>query len=190
MRDHIAAVHRPIPGNPFGTKFHSGVCFASSITDERRVELTREHLSGLPDGAFYLARDPLFWRRQGRGRELRETKLLATGKAVSFDEETKPNTSTKVPAPSPPFLNRSERYQRAHWVNVIVPGTSFRGEAPAIVYPTNLWSPEFPRLATGDRFRVGREGWVIQSEHSIGYSLLRLETGRRGDHRLVQNSRH
>lgn len=154
------------------------MCFASSIADERQIELIREHLSGLPEGAFYRSRDPLFWRPQGRGLERRETKILATSKPVSFDEETSSDTSTKVPAPSPGFVNRSQRYRRAHWMNVIVPGNSFRGEAPAIVYPTNLWSPDFPRLAVGDRLRVGREGWIIRSEHAIGYSLLSLETGR------------
>jgi glucose/arabinose dehydrogenase len=178
MRDHIAAVHRPNPGNPFGTRFHSSVCFASSISNDRRIELTREHLSGLPDGAFYAARDPVFWGPQGRGRERRETKILATGRPVSFDEEAEPETSTKIPAPSPSFLNRSERYRQSHWMNVIVPSNSLRGETPAVVYPTNLWSPDFPRLAMSDRLRVGREGWVVQLKHAIGYSLLSLQTGR------------
>lgn len=178
MRDHISAVHRPIPGNPYGTKFHSSICFASSISDERVADLTREHLSDLPDQAFFISRNPLLWRRQGRGRERREGKILATGKSVSFEVEVTPNASTKIPAPSPPFLNRSEQYRRSHWMNVIVPSRSFGSENPAIVYPTNLWSPDFPRLTMGDHLRVGREGWVLQSAFAIGYSVLSLQIGR------------
>lgn len=178
MRNRIEAVHRPIPGNPYGTKFHSEICFASSIIEERRVELIREYLAGLPDGAFYSSRDPFLWQRQGRGRERRETKILASSEPTSFDVEANVETSIQVPAPSPPFLNRTKRYRRARWMNVIVPRNSFRGEGPAIVYPTNLWSPSFPRLAVGERSRVGREGWIVQSDYAHGSLLLHLETGR------------
>jgi hypothetical protein len=178
MRDHITAVHRPIPGNPFGTKFHTNICFSSSINEKRQIELIQKHFLGLPDGAFYTSSDPLLWHRQGRGRERRESKILATGKAVSFDEEAQAGTSTKVPSPSPSFLNRSGRYRKSRWMNVIVPSNSLRGDNPAIVYPANLWSPDFPRLAMGDLLRVGREGWILQSEYTIGYSLLSLQVGR------------
>jgi hypothetical protein len=44
IRERILQVHRPIPGNQFGTKFHSSVQFASSISDATVVELIRKHL--------------------------------------------------------------------------------------------------------------------------------------------------
>lgn len=176
IRERIEKAHRVIPGNPFGTKFHSIVCFASSISEERRIELTKQHLSGLPDMAVFMARDPVLWHRQGRGIHRRETKILATGKSVSFDEETGPKGEVKIPAPSPTFLNQSERYTTGRWINVIVPSSLYRDDTPATVYPSNLWSPDYPRLETG--LRVGREGWILELEHDIGYSLLNLQTGR------------
>jgi hypothetical protein len=178
MRERIEKVFRPIPGNPFGTKFHSTVCFASSISEEKRIELTKQHLSGLPDMAFFPERSPTLWHRQARGVQRRETKILATGKPVTFDEESKSDGVVKIPAPSPKFLNHSERYTKGRWINVIVPTNSYRDDTPAIVYPSNLWSPVYPALATGARLRVAREGWILELEHGIGYSLLHLQTGR------------
>lgn len=178
MRERIEKAYRPIPGNPFGTKFHSTVCFASSISEEKRIELTKQHLSGLPDMAFFPMRNPVLWHRQGRGVQRRETKILATGKPISFDEESGPEGAVKIPAPSPTFLNHSERHTKARWINVIVPRKSYRDDTPAMVYPSNLWSPVYPSLATGERLRIGREGWILQVEHGIGYSLLHLHTGR------------
>src|SRR5262249_17724620 len=84
MRERIERAFRPIPGNPFGTMFSSSVCFASSISEERRIELTKQHLSGLPDLAVFPERNPVLWHRQGRGVQRRETKILATSNTVSF----------------------------------------------------------------------------------------------------------
>lgn len=178
MRDHITEVHKPIPDNSFGTKFHSNICFASSISDERRSGLIGEHLSGLPDMAFFITRDPLLWRQKRYDNRHCRSKILATSKAISFDEESEQGVSTKIPMPTPSFVNCTGLYRQAHWMNVIVPGNAFHGEAPATVYPSNLWSPGFPRLAQTHDFRVGREGWIVQSEIAIGYSLLSLQSGR------------
>lgn len=46
VRERILAIHRPIPGNPFGTKYHSAVQFGSSISDDKLIELTSAHLAG------------------------------------------------------------------------------------------------------------------------------------------------
>ena len=179
IREHILQVHRPIPGNPFGTKFHTGMHFGSSISDETVVELIRKHLDGLPDMSFFWGRDPLIWQRIGRGHERRETKILATSKPISFDEEISPEGYVKLPAPSPTFLNATSRYTKARWVNLIVPEHSHREDDPSIVYPSNLWSPDYPRLATSESLRIGREGWALQQQHAIGYSLLRPQDGRK-----------
>jgi hypothetical protein len=178
IREHILRVHRPIPGNPSGTKFHTAVKFASSISDATANELMRKHLDGLPDTSFFLSRDPLVWQKIGRGRRRRETKILATSKAISFDEEIGPEGYVRLPAPSPTFLNVTGRYTEERWVNVIMPTRSTRGDDPAIVYPSNLWAPDFPRLGASENLRIGREGWVLQQEHTIGYSLLRPQDGR------------
>jgi hypothetical protein len=178
IRERILQVHRPIPGNPFGTKFHTGMLFGSSISDETVVELLRKHLDGLPDMSFFWARDPLIWQRIGRGHERRETKILATSKPVSFDEEISSEGYARLPAPSPTFLNATSRYTKAQWVNLIVPEHSHGEDDPAIVYPSNLWSPDYPRLATSESLRIGREGWALQQQHGIGFSLLRPQDGR------------
>jgi hypothetical protein len=178
IRERILQVHRPIPGNQFGTKFHSSVQFASSISDATVVELIRKHLDGLPDMSFSWGRDPLIWQPIGRGHERRETKILATSKAISFDEEISPERYVRLPAPSPTFLNVSGRYTKARWVNLIAPAPSNRGSDSAIVYPSNLWSPGYPRLASSESLRIGREGWALQQEHTIGYSLLQPQDGR------------
>lgn len=176
IRERILQVHRPIPGNPFGTKFHTAVQFASSISDAKAGELMREHLDGLTDGSFFWSLDPLVW--QEVGRERRDKKILATSKSISFDEGISPEGYVRLPAPSPTFLNVTSRHVKARWVNLIAPVPSNRGDGPAIVYPCNLWSPNFPRLATGENLRIGREGWVLQKQHTIGYSLFQPQDGR------------
>jgi hypothetical protein len=176
--DHILQVHRPIPGNPFGTKFYTSIRFASSISDERARELIRGHLVDLPDKSFFWSRDPLIWQRIGRGHERRETKILATSKAIPFDEEMSAEKYVKLPTPCPTFLGASPRLTKARWVNLIVPESSVQGSDPAIVYPSNLWSPNYPRLVVGENLRIGREGWALQRQRSIGYSLLRPQEGR------------
>jgi hypothetical protein len=135
-------------------------------------------LDGLPDMSFFWDRDPLVWQSVGRGRQRRETKILATSKAISFDEEITPERYVRLPAPSPPFLNVSRRHTKARWVNLIVPTPSNRGDNPAIVYPSNLWSPDYASLATGENLRIGREGWAFQQEYAIGFSLIRPQDGR------------
>jgi hypothetical protein len=173
-------VHRPIPGNPFGTKFHTSVQFASSISDETVGELIRKHLDGLPAMSLSWGRDPSIWQPIGRGHERRETKILATSKAISFDEEISPERNVRLPVHSPTFLNASGRYSNARWVNLIVPALSNRGDDSAVVYPSNLWSPDYPRLAIGENLRIGREGWALQQQHAIGFSLLQpQDVGRR-----------
>ncbi|MGB8363100.1 MAG: hypothetical protein ACLQUZ_18220 [Rhizomicrobium sp.] len=178
IREHITTIHRPIPGNPFGTKFHSSVQFAKSIKDDRRIELTQKYLENLPEGSFYPSRSPMFWMDRARGRDRRYTKIIATGKSVSFDEELKSERYVKLPAPAPSFFNATRRYAKARWVNLIAVGDLYQRPDPAVVYPSNLWSPKYPGLGNSGEFRIGREGWILHQEHDIGYSLLQTQEGR------------
>ncbi|MBB4236451.1 hypothetical protein [Rhizobium esperanzae] len=176
IREEINAIHRPIPGNPFGTMFHGVICFASSIDEKRRDQIAKEHLADLPNGAFYFGSDISSWEASRRGRDRRDSKMIAYGAPVTF-EETSREGSLKIPSPSPPFANRSKRYSQARWMNVIAPSTAYREGSVATVYPSNLWKPGYPRLSGGD-FRVTREGWLVEVEYDIGYSHLKVEPGR------------
>jgi hypothetical protein len=178
LREGIAAIHRPIPGNSFGTKFHAAVQFGNSIADDRRVELAKAHLGDLPEGSFYFVHPPAIGHGVGKGRDRRETKIVASGKALPFDEEIGSNHYVKLPAPAPSFRNAMRHFAKARWANIISVGDLSQRPDPATVYPSNLWSPGYPRLATGRGFRIGREGWVLLQEHDIGYSLLELQEGR------------
>jgi hypothetical protein len=143
IRERILEVHRPIPGNTFGTKFHTRIQFASSISDQRLADLTREHLGGLPQMSFFPSRDPALWASIGFGRERRKTKILAAEKPVSFDEEASAERYVKIPAPAPTFLNASGSYARGRWVNLIVPSES-NADDTALVYPSNIWMVSGP----------------------------------------------
>jgi len=178
MRDLITKVHRPIPGNPFGTHFRSSVQFANSITDDRLSAISREHLSDLPDMSYFASRDGHVWRNGQQAGGWRETKILATGKSISFDEQTNAEGYIKIPSPAPPFLNASGQYSTNHWINLVEPATSDTNDDVAIIYPTNIWAPGFPHLGNYGGLRIGREGWAISQHISIGYSLLRPQKGR------------
>jgi hypothetical protein len=190
IRERILQVHRPVPGNPFGTKFHIVMHFGSSISDETVVELVRKHLDGLPDMSFFWGRDPLIWQRIGRGHERRETKILATSKPVSFDEEISPEGYVRLPAPSPTFLNATSRFTEERWVNLIVPEHSHREDDPAIVYRSNLWPPDYPWLAASESLRIGREGWALQQQHAIGVFVIATAKWSGGDHKLAEDTRY
>lgn len=178
VREKILAIHHPIPGNPYGTKYSSTLQFGNSIPDDRRIELIQAHLTDLPREAFSLGYTPSIWHGVGSGRDRRETKIIASGKAISFDEEIGSNHYVKLPAPAPSFLNATHQYTKARWVNLIAVGGHYQRPDPATVYPTNLWAPKYPRLGNSGELRIGREGWVLQQEHDIGYSLLALQDGR------------
>ncbi len=177
MREVIERGHRPIPYNPFGTKFHTNVHFGASILDERMRELAQAHLAGLPQGSFHLGRAPLLWPESTSGERWRDLKLLVSAESAPFDEETTSDGYVKVPAPAPTFHNAVRSYTRAQWMNVVVPTPSFHDDQAAIVYPSNLWNPDLHPAIDHD-ITVTREGWTDPQRASIGYSLLRPETGR------------
>lgn len=178
VRERILETFRPIPGNPSGIKFHTTLVFGTSISEERRKALWTEHFSGLPDWSVVGAHMPTLSAHSRRNHGPREDKIIVSAATASFDETVSPDGYVKLPAPVPAFVNATKTYRRARWVNVIATGSSVYGDEAATVYPSNLWSPVYPRLVTGDTLRIGREGWVLAKEHRIDYSLVRPESGR------------
>lgn len=178
IRERITEVHRPIPGNPFGTKYLTTLYVGSSINDDRITQIINDHLSGLPDCSFVISRISVPNKPSRGPQDWGDRKLCISAQTAHFDEEVPSSGLVRIPAPAPSFLNRSGQYSPSRWINVVASGKAFADETPAIVYPSNLWAPNYPRIATSDRLRVGREGWILRKEHDIGYSLLELQTGR------------
>ena len=83
-----------------------------------------------------------------------------------------------MPTLAPDFHERSGLYTRSAWINVITPTANYRNSEIAVVYPSNLWHPGYPRLRSSERLTITREGWSIPERYPIGYSLLRPATGR------------
>jgi hypothetical protein len=102
---------------------------------------------------------------------------LATAKSVPFDEKIPDSRYVKVPAPAPEFLNVTGRYTKERWIILLMPSQSGAPDDAALVYPSNIWSPDYPHLSNARDLRIGREGWALNQEHSIGYSLVKTQTG-------------
>ena len=149
--------------------------FASSISDEKAVELIQGHLSDLPEQSFYWARDPSIWGRMGRGHERRETKILATSTAVSFDEEINPEGYVKIPAPAPEFLNATRRHAKARWINLISPAhLDFVGKMQPLCIRPISGRPTIRGLLPAKSDNGERD--ALPQQHAIGYSLLKTRT--------------
>ncbi|MBN8997926.1 MAG: hypothetical protein J0H54_00665 [Rhizobiales bacterium] len=178
IREHILETFRPIPGNRSGMKFRTTLMFGASISEERRKSLWTEHFSGLPDGSVSGTHPPSLSMYSRRNYGPRESKLLVSAASASFDETLSPDRYVKLPALTPSFANATKIYRHAHWINVIATGLPIFGDEAATVYPSNLWTPGYPRLAAAENMRTGREGWVLSKEYRTDYSLLRPENGR------------
>lgn len=178
LRARIKARHRPIPGNPFGTMFHTEVEFSRSISDETRNELVRRHFIGLPENSFFLRHYPVMWEVQKERFVSVERRIIVNAKSQSFDHEIDTDGYVRVPTLIPDFRDEGRSHTSSTWINVIQPSNDYRKEDVAVVFPTNLWKPGFPRLLTGEQLTVTREGWVIPQQYAIGYSLLRPLGGR------------
>jgi len=178
LRDRIETEHRPILGNPFGTKFHSRIDFGKSIADQVANELLAKHFAGLPQGSFYCGRGPDIRRATASTNHWRETRILIKSKADSFDVETTKDDYAKIPTLAPEFHNATRTCIRARWMNVVAPSSSSYDLGTAIVYPSNLWNPCEPAFSISRDLTITREGWTVPQEYVIGYTLLRPASGR------------
>jgi hypothetical protein len=137
MREHIEKTHRPIPGNPFGTKFQTDVEFARSITEERARCFVESHLRELPQASvgFQLFYENI-WHDGDYRLIFRPERVRLTAETAAIDEEvSEQRLRAVVPTPVPEFLKDGHWYRRATWVNVIQAGRSFADDSElATVY--------------------------------------------------------
>ena len=181
MRGYIEQNHRPIPGNPFGTMFHSTVEFARSIPQEHAQSLATTHFRDLPQGSVsFQLWYPQIWhdgdyRLMSRPERVRLT--AETGGVNTTISET--DLHVTFPTPVPDFLKDGHWYRRATWANVIQPGSTYLADDQlATVYPTNTLDPVFPRLRLGEWSAVSREGWVFPTNRQAGSEYVELQHGR------------
>ena len=182
IREDIERHHRPIPGNPSGTMFHTDIIFGRSVTDDSYQELTARHFAGLPVGSCIGSNQyPPIWdlRRMTERSIFHPRKIIATAATLNFDEEVSAEGNVRVPAATPDFMDQVRPRFGARWINLVQPSGFSRRDIPAIVYPSNISQPGFPRLgaATG-RVTIAREGWRFVERHSVGYSLVAPSTMR------------
>lgn len=179
LRGVITRTHRPLPGNPHGIMIGTSLVFGRSIEEETVQSLRETHLGGLTKGSFHCTRsyEPI-WDVIKSSDRWRTRKLVVTAKSTSFDEEISQDGYVKIPAPAPEFHNKAGTYSHSTWMNVVKPGGTMRGDRLATIFPSNLWNPGYPRLLTGDKLTITREGWVTPLHNDIGYSLVRPVNGR------------
>lgn len=173
----INLIFQPIPGNPFGTKFHSSICFAPSIKIEKIEELSRLYLSNLPRESFVIKSSPQIWTPPQFSKANPPTRIEIKSESRSFDENLEGEGSTKLPAITPPFHNFNETYQKEYWVNFIKFDKIY-DDRITTVYPSDLWDPAYHALAVTERMRIGREGWILVKSYDIKYSLFRIKSNR------------
>ena len=134
--------------------------FGRSIKQDKIVELTRTHLAECPQEAFHPGG---VWHPEvptERHGPMCERHALEVDRA-SFDAELIDGKSIRFDTVAPDFANR---FGGGHyrWANVVTL-RSFRTDAFALVYPSNLEDRTTPRLSLdmNNRPIITREGWVL-----------------------------
>jgi hypothetical protein len=172
----ITRNHRPIPNNPFGTKFESVVYFGRSLKQDTVSALTRDHLSACPDGAFHRGG---VWHPSVRTNPYAPVceRHSVEVDSISFDAEVVEGNTIQFNTLAPDF---AEQYGRGHhrWVNV-VNLRSFGDDTWALTYPSNLQDRTTPRLFLSflERPVISREGWVIGQEYKGTQERVKLADG-------------
>jgi hypothetical protein len=180
MREAIEQNYRPIPGNPFGTKFYTTLEFARSIPTERARPLLQTHLRDLPDGSVQIGGNERIWEDGDYRRVWRPERVRLTAETGGVDEElTGIDLHAVFSTPIPEFLRGGHWYRRAIWVNVIKPGDNLStADQLATAYPSSTLDPGFPRLRLGEWSSISREGWVFPTQRQSTREYVRLQVGR------------
>lgn len=186
---HIAAVHRPLQGNPHGVMHCTTVEFARSIAEDRQRACLAMFDPHPPRGSLVRKtwRTPV-WERQHRqsAEPARLLRVIAKEKTLTLTVSDRATPSTEFTTLSPDFASLFGD-RNARWVNV-VNLTSFRRNDIATVLPRNVTNSAWPRL---DLFRervvVGTEGWSFPQRYKDSTQTICLLTQ---EHAVVASLEH
>jgi hypothetical protein len=167
---------RPIPNNPFGTKFTSHIHFGRSMSPDAVAAFFNTHLSSCPEDALWRAGT---WHPrvpQGRGGPHSERHQVEVEK-IDFDAELQEDRAVSFKTLAPPFAERYGLGQN-RWANV-VRLHAYNSENLAFVYPSNLKDRSTPRLFRSllERPIVTREGLVLLQKYEGASERLELPDG-------------
>ncbi len=167
---------RPIPNNPFGTKFTSHIHFGRSMSQEAINEFFKTHLSNCPQDALWPAGT---WHPrvpEGSGGPHTERHQVDVDK-VDFDAELQEDRAVSFRTLAPTFAERYGLGQSC-WANV-VRLQAYNCEDVALVHPSNLKDRRTPRLFRSllERPIITREGLVLLQKYEGVRERLELSEG-------------
>lgn len=175
-QDFIMRNHIPLPGNKNGIMVHTTIQSSRSISHKQLIQLFNEYLKvDKKDAAVIRSWYPSIWR-EPLERVWQPTRSVLNARdknvEITLDSEYKMITFETL---SPDFPESIRN--RYRWANVIeISDWSFNDEVTT-VYPSNLFSPLFPRLSHIDKLRSNTEGLVIYPNHKGSKELWTLSNG-------------
>ncbi len=176
VTDMVNRNHRPIPNNPYGTKFHSELFIGRSIDREKAADLVSTYFSGCPKGSLFAGG---VWHPVVRDnpRVQHQERHSISVKSASIDATLDAENTIRFDTLHPSFASRFGR-GRNRWANV-VNLRSHSSDHLALSYPTNLRDRRKPRLFLSLRERpiVSREGWVLCQGYTNSREWIHISDG-------------
>lgn len=176
-RELIARVHRPIPGNPHGVKFHTSVLFSRSIASRDIEDLFKDYFMTGEAGAV-MRQDlyPSIWRKQSR-HMVRSSRPTLTAGEKRFDlQYSDSERDLRFDSLHPAFAERFANDNR--WANVVTFADYGFTNRLAMALPTEYRKPTFsPYQVGGDGVVPTSEGLVTFERFKEGQHYFRLPDG-------------
>ena len=175
---HMAAVYRPLQGNPHGVMHRTIVEFARSIAQDRQRDCLAMLDPELPRASWGSKAwcNPVWERHVGQDVEPpRRLRLVAKERILTLTVADGDASLTEFSTLSPDFASLYGT-SRARWANV-VSLTSFGHPDVATVLPFNVTTSAWPRLdLIHERVVVGTEGWSFPQTFKDSTQSIQLPT--------------
>jgi hypothetical protein len=176
----IEARFRPIRGNPFGTMHRTTIEFARSIPPEKADTIWNEHFSCVPKGSALLKcwYDDIWSSHYRDNLSERPKRLQLNAGSKKFEHSVSENDfSMSFSGIRPDFADRF-RGRQARWANVLTMRDYASDLRLAMVLPSNMKNPAFPRrLGAGGTVCISREGIVLLQQYVGEVERLSLMRG-------------